>query len=88
LFDPDQPRPLKIGIHKDIRAAGGFSGKELSRAMKVWTKRSAYLLQIELGHHRFDLDGLPCGSITTAQQSHAKATKKSPAFTDYTEATA
>ena len=77
LFDPADPKPLAIGIHKQIKAAGGFSGKELSRAMKVWTSRRAYIEQVARSALRHGIDGTTT-YITSAQTAHAREHLTSP----------
>lgn len=71
LFDPAAPVPLEIGIHKQIKAAGGFSGKELSRALKVWTGRRAYIEQVARSTLRHGIDGTT-SYITPTQTDHAR----------------
>ena len=77
LFDPADPKPLAIGIHKQIKAAGGFSGKELSRALKVWTGRRAYIKQVARSALRHGIDGTTT-YITSAQTAHAREHLTSP----------
>lgn len=61
-FNPKAPRPLKIGIHQDIRALDGeLSDDELSTAMSAYTKMRTYLLQLRTGAVRVDLNGQPDG---------------------------
>jgi ProP effector len=81
-FDPVQPpRPMKIGIHRDIAAAmPGLDAKLLSSALRLHTGRPAYAEQLlEAGTVRFDLDGNPAGEVTEAQVEALKAARRAEA---------
>lgn len=56
IFDPDLPRPLKIGIHKDLQAAG-ISGRRVRKFLKTWVHLPAYRRALFDSLYRYDLDG-------------------------------
>jgi ProP effector len=66
---PQSPRPLKIGIHKDVYAAlaGVVSRRGLSRALTAYTTDPAYREQLRPGAARIDLSGEPAGMVTPEQ---------------------
>jgi len=69
------PRPLKIGVTKDLIAAvkGDSIGAQAVRnAIAMWCRRPSYLqVQIE-GAARIDLDGNSVGTVTADQAESAK----------------
>jgi ProP effector len=64
-------RPLKIGINADLRERGLKAAE--ARVLGVYTRRRAYLKAVAAGGPRFDLDGSPCGEVTTDQMADAQA---------------
>ncbi|MCT7377961.1 ProQ/FinO family protein [Chelativorans salis] len=73
-FNPKAPRPLKIGIHHDIRALDGdLSDDELSTAMRAYTKIGNYLSKLRAGAVRVDLNGKPAGEVSEADAAAANA---------------
>jgi sRNA-binding protein len=69
-------RPLKLKIHLDIQAAldGAITPAELHKALGVYCSNRAYLEHTLTGAWRLDLDGNPAGTVTAAEEAHAKAT--------------
>jgi ProP effector len=69
----DPPRPLKIGITKDLIAAvDSVTAQAIRDAIALWCKRPSYLqVQIE-GAARIDLDGTVVGAVTAEQAAGAK----------------
>ncbi|WP_246592220.1 ProQ/FINO family protein [Aminobacter anthyllidis] len=64
-FNPKAPRPLKIGIHHDIRVLDGeLSDDELRRALLAYTKMAKYLARLNAGAPRVNLDGKPAGVVS------------------------
>ncbi|PZV37158.1 prop expression regulator [Mesorhizobium kowhaii] len=73
-FNPKAPRPLKIGIHHDIRALDGeLSDDELRRALRAYTRMARYVARLDAGAARVDLDGKPAGEVSDADAATAKA---------------
>jgi sRNA-binding protein len=61
-------RPLKIGIHADIRkAAPDISIKELNRGLFDYTAGPRYLEAMTGGAVRVDLDGNDAGTVTAEE---------------------
>ena len=61
----DPPRPLAIGIDKALieLLAGEFDAVTIGRFLRGWTRQSAYRAALAAGGPRYDLDGLPCGTV-------------------------
>lgn len=76
-FDWEQPRPLKIGIHKDLRSAGvggaGIQPAEIHRALVRYCHRPLYRKALRAGAIRVDLQGQPAGVVTAAEVEAARA---------------
>src|SRR5258707_14705550 len=69
-------RPLKFGIHTDIleRTAGAIEPKELAGALRFYVGNVGYLrAAMQPGAARVDLDGMPCGIVTSEQAEGARA---------------
>ncbi|MHA7880396.1 MAG: ProQ/FINO family protein [Saccharospirillum sp.] len=72
VFNPRQPKPLKIGIHEDIAATGKLSKTRVRRALNVYVRlRSYYRCMVE-GADRVGLDGQASGLVSAEEASHAK----------------
>jgi hypothetical protein len=71
-FDPSNPRPLKLHIHKDL-AAAGYLRKATKRVLAAYCLRRAYLNAMLAGAPRIDLDGQPAGEVTEDQAALAQA---------------
>jgi ProP effector len=66
-------RPLKIGIHMDIRAAHPeIDPRALRIALAKWCSRPVYQWTLAQGGARVDLYGQPAGEVTPEQQAHAR----------------
>lgn len=73
-FNAKEPKPLKIGIHGDIRALDSeLSDEDLNRALRAYTRRDKYLAQLRAGAARVDLNGGAAGEVTEAEAATAKA---------------
>ncbi|RRH78998.1 prop expression regulator, partial [Mesorhizobium tamadayense] len=73
-FNPKAPRPLRIGIHHDIRVLDiELSDDELRRALRAYTSMPRYLARLNAGTVRVDLDGEPAGEVSDAEAASAKA---------------
>jgi hypothetical protein len=62
---PEQAKlPLKIGIHRDIKAiAPELSTKDLGTAIRHYVRDHQYRQAMIAGAARFDLDGNPAGVV-------------------------
>ena len=67
LFDLDNPRPLKIGIHLDLIAQGIPAGA-VRDAMAWWAGQPGYRRALAAGGARYGLDGVELGVVTEEQQ--------------------
>lgn len=70
-------RPLKIGIHKDIRTdirdkAPGISCRMLRNAIRDYVSGPTYLKSIVAGATRIGIDGSESGLVTDDQAAHAE----------------
>ena len=74
----ERRRPLKVGIHTDIIAAGGFDEAELRFALRWYTRNPRYRDGLVAGAERIGLDGLPAGAVTAEEAEDAR--KKSQAL--------
>ncbi|BCU08488.1 ProQ/FINO family protein [Allochromatium tepidum] len=75
-FNFNSPRPLKIGIHFDIRAeleAQGYSFRKIRQAVTYYCQRPAYMKTLVVGAERIDHRGEPAGTITEKEVEIAKA---------------
>ena len=73
LFAAADPKPLKIGIHKDLLERHpelDLSG--LKRALTLHTGRFGYQKLLKAGAVRFDLDGQPADEVTEEQAEIAR----------------
>ena len=71
-FDGENPRPLKLGIHHDLMAAG-FEKAAVKRALACYCNRPRYRKALRAGAIRIDLQGQPAGAVTAADAETARA---------------
>ena len=65
-------RPLKIGIHVDLKArCPALSERERGALLRRYVTRTMYLRACVAGAPRIDLDGNVCGEVTAAEAQHA-----------------
>lgn len=89
-FHWEKPKPLKIGIFNDIRAAfeqtpeqwADMSLLQIRKMLYVYTHRYAYQKALATGGPRYDLQGQPAGAITAEEQQIAAANLKPRAESD------
>jgi ProP effector len=65
-------RPLKIGIHIDLLAAGIMTSNEIWAALRSYARRRMYLAAVAAGGPRIDLNGNPAGEVTAAEAAWAQ----------------
>ncbi len=70
----ETPRPIKIGIHRDIFARA----PDIPQSWVRWTMRHyvgnwLYHLATVIGVQRVDLDGADAGPVTLENSTHAEA---------------
>ena len=75
VLEQHQPhRPLKVGIFSEIAArCPDLARSDLTTVLNIYTRRMTYLQSLVAGAARVDLDGIPCGEVTAADQEHAAA---------------
>lgn len=67
--------PLAVGIHKVIKERlPNMDPQQLKTALRIHTGSTRYLKALSQASIRFDLDGLPVGSVTPEQRKQAKDT--------------
>ncbi|HMQ38884.1 MAG TPA: ProQ/FinO family protein, partial [Micropruina sp.] len=71
-FDGENPRPLKLGIHRDLMAAG-FEKAAVKRALARYCNRPRYRKALRAGAIRIDLRGQPAGAVTADDAETARA---------------
>lgn len=71
-FDGENPRPLKLGIHRDLMAAG-FEKAAVKRTLAHYCNRPRYRKALRAGAIRIDLQGQPAGVVTAAEAETAQA---------------
>jgi len=67
-----KPIPLKVGIFADLRAATDIAPDALTAFLMKWCGDARYLKNIRKGKSRIDLAGLPAGTVSQNEESHAK----------------
>ena len=73
-FAAGRPRPLKVGIDKDIaERAPAITDVERARALHYHTKSDRYLRSMRSGAPRIDLDGAAVGAVTDDDAAYARA---------------
>ena len=70
-FKVSTPKPLKIGIHKDIQAAGLLPDHVIEMAIKYFVSRDRYLECTREGCHRIDLNGRRTGRVNIKEAIRA-----------------
>jgi sRNA-binding protein len=71
-LEPWKPhRPLKIGVDRDLIALDLLPGAEVKIALRAYTQRLHYQKCLAAGGSRFDLNGEPCGTVTSEQAACA-----------------
>jgi len=74
-FDGENPRPLKLGIHRDLMAAG-FEKAAVKRTLARYCNRPRYRKALRAGAIRIDLQGQPAGVVTAAEAETTRAAWK------------
>lgn len=74
-FDGENPRPLKLGIHRDLMAAG-FEKAAVKRTLARYCNRPRYRKALCAGAIRIDLQGQPAGVVTAAEAETAWTARK------------
>jgi ProP effector len=75
VLEQYQPhRPLKVGIFSEIATrCPDITRSDLATVLNIYTRRMTYLQSLVAGAARVDLNGVPCGEVTAADQEYAAA---------------
>lgn len=71
-FRVSSPRPLKVGIHNEMKQTGAFPLPIIKSALKLFTSQERYLLSIKPGRSRVDLNGKPAGKVKLKEAVNAE----------------
>ena len=72
IFDLDNAKPLKIGIHHDLAAGGVLSKTQIRKALSAYTRHYHYLSAVAKGGVRYDLKGVTEEAVKPEEMSHAQ----------------
>lgn len=77
LFNKENPKPLKLGIIKDIfeyvaKNNLAVSRKTIRESIKLYTSDFYYLKALAKEEFRYDLQGNPCGQVSPEHKKAAK----------------
>lgn len=72
VFNLDNARPLKIGIHEALAEDGKLSKTKIRRALATYVRQTAYLKVLVEGADRVGLQGEAEGSVSADESSHAQ----------------
>ncbi|AMO56252.1 hypothetical protein GZ77_05450 [Endozoicomonas montiporae] len=73
-FRVSSPRPLKVGIHNEMKQTGEFPLPVIKSALKLFTSQERYLMSIKPGRSRVDLNGKPAGKVKLKEAVNAEIT--------------
>ena len=71
-FRVASPRPLKVGIHNEMKQTGEFPLSIIKSALKLFTTQERYLMSIKPGRTRIDLGGKPAGKVKLKEAVNAE----------------
>jgi ProP effector len=81
-FDWNQPKPLKVGIDKDMVLDDDFNASKQKRALAAYTRSDRYKKCLLTGQPRIDLEGVAVNNEPALPESMIPAkTKSSPTRT-------
>ncbi len=72
VFNLENPRPLKIGIHDALAADGKLSKTKIRRALATYVRQSAYLHCLRADADRINLEGQADGKVSAEESEHAR----------------
>lgn len=81
VFDASAPKPLRIDTRSDLLKIKPpwVSGVVVSRFLKRWTRRKAYIRAVARGGNRFALSGMPAGTVSDEHRGYAASQLKKKA---------
>ena len=72
VFLISSPKPLKVGIHNEMKQSGLLPLPVIKSALKFFTSQERYLMSIKPGRHRIGLDGKPAGKVKLKEAVNAE----------------
>ena len=74
VFDPKAPKPLQLHIHQALAKVRpeGVGHKTVRLALAMWCRGPVYLRAVAEGGHRFNLAGMPAGTVSPEHQANAR----------------
>jgi ProP effector len=72
VFNLQEPKPLKVGIHEDLAADEKLSKTKIRLALSAYVRHYNYLSCLVEGAQRVDLKGQPVAAVTAEDQAHAR----------------
>lgn len=72
VFDLENPKPLKIGIHNDLTEDAKISKTQMRKALSAYTRHYAYISCLVAGGHRVNLQGEVGAEVSAEEIAHAK----------------
>ncbi|MBM6552170.1 ProQ/FINO family protein [Marinomonas ostreistagni] len=78
-FDWNNPRPLKVGIDKDMVLDEEFNASKQKRAMAAYVRSDRYKKCLQSGQPRIDLEGNPVSDEPALPNTQKPAETKKPA---------
>ncbi|MDP0561299.1 MAG: ProQ/FINO family protein [Candidatus Endonucleobacter sp. (ex Gigantidas childressi)] len=71
-FIVSSPRPLKVGIHKDMTSSNVVPAHIIGIALRFFTMLERYLIAIKPGVERIDLNGQAAGKVKLSEAVDAE----------------
>ena len=72
IFNLNEPKPLKIGIHQDLAADEKISKTKIRRGLSAYVRHHKYHACLIPGANRVGIDGQVTGQVTEDEASHAQ----------------
>lgn len=72
VFNLQEPKPLKVGIHEDLAADEKLSKTKIRLALSAYVRHYNYLSCLTEGSQRIDLLGQPVAAVTAEDEAHAR----------------
>ena len=72
VFNLENARPLKVGIHQDLAKDEKLSKTKIRKALSSYVRQFDYYKSIVEGAHRIDLQENEAGIVTADEQKHAE----------------
>lgn len=80
VFDKDNPKPLCIGVNKQVEQATGLPRNIVKACLSVWVNRVEYLDAVIYGDYRYNSKGFPVGCISHEDKCFSQFLRKKKAY--------